>query len=352
MIKILIVDDSPSEVAILKSILMKEKDFEIIGYAKNGKEAISITPLLKPDLITMDINMPIMDGLAATRYIMSHHPVPIVIISSRINDQSLEYSFKALDAGAVGVLEKPQNITSPLFVNQQQQIVDTIRSMSSIKVIKRRFNTKSKSEIMPEKMLSTKIAEPEILVMGSSVGGPQALKIILNTLPFEFNIPIAIVQHMTPGFIHGFVKWLDNNCALKVKVVENNEELMPGTVYLAPDDLHFEIKRVNGNLVARLSQQEAISGFIPSITALFHSVATTCGKNAIGILLTGMGNDGAKGLLEMKQEYAHTIIQDKESSVVFGMAGVAQSLGAADKIMPLDQIGDYILKMTKTKTFT
>lgn len=353
MIRILIVDDSESEINILKSIFTKETDFEIIGYAKNGREAINIVPLLKPDIITMDINMPIMDGFAATRYIMSHNPTPIVIISSKINDESLEHTFQALEAGAVGVLEKPVNITSPSFKVQRQRIVDMIRSMAGIRVIKRRFNTKTKTkkieEVKPE---LPKVVEPEIIVMGSSVGGPQALKTILNQLPYDFSLPIAIVQHMTPGFVEGFVKWLDNNANLKIKIAENNEELLAATVYLAPDDRHLQIARSNGKLIAKLIDGKAISGFCPSITALFQSVAKTCGKNAIGILLTGMGQDGAKGLLELKHVHAHTIIQDKESSVVFGMAGVAQSLGAVDKVVLLNEIGDYLNKLLSSKSLT
>lgn len=346
MIRILIVDDSDTEIAILKSIFVKEKDFEIVGFAKNGKEAIEIVPLLKPDLITMDISMPIMDGFEATSYIMSHNPTPIVIISSKVNDESLRATFRALEAGALGVLDKPVKITDPTFKYQRQRIIDTLRSMADIKVIKRRFNIKPKATEVVKIPTPNEIHEPEIVVIGSSVGGPQALKTIIGQLPYNFSLPVIIVQHMTPGFIDGFVKWLDANSSIKIKIAEKNEPLLSGTVYIAPDDYHIEVGRSHGRLIIKLISGEPVSGFCPSITTLFQSVAKICKANAIGILLTGMGHDGAKGLLSLKHAKSHTIIQDKESCVVFGMAGVAQTIGAVDKVIVLDKISEYLVELT------
>lgn len=348
MIKILIVDDSETEVAILKSLFSAEEDFEVIACAKNGKEAVELVGVLKPDLITMDIEMPVMDGFEAIRMIMTQHPTPIVVISSKLNDESLSATFQAMEAGALSVLEKPINITMPSFKLEKRKIIDTLRSMAEIKVIKRRFYTKSKKHSPPITHPSLSENNYEIVAIGSSVGGPQALKTILEKIPRNFPIPIVIVQHMTQGFINGFAKWLDTNTHLKIKNPTHNEILMKGHVYFAPDGYHMEIARSHQHLIAKLVTGKPISGFCPSITALFQSVAKVCGKNAIGILLTGMGSDGAKGLLELKHAKAHTLIQDKESAVVFGMAGVAQSLGAVDKMVELDQIADYLQKITNT----
>lgn len=349
MIKILIVDDSTTETSIIQNLVSSEKDFIIVGTAKNGKEAIRLTKLLKPDLITMDIQMPEMNGIEATKFIMSQYPTPIVIISSNLNNKNSNMTFEAFDAGAISVLEKPVNIFSPEFQNEKRKIIDTLRNMAGIKVIKRRFHSK--------KIVSPNLSTPsinlskeyEVIVIGSSIGGPQALKSILGKLPADFPIPIVIVQHMTKGFINNFAQWLDNNILLQVKTPKENEVLKSGTVYFAPDNCHLEISRRQNKLIAKLTHSEPVSGFSPSITVLFQSAAKICGKNAIGILLTGMGNDGAKGMLDLKHANAHTLIQDKESAVVFGMAGVALSLGAVDEIVQLDQIADYLQEIIDHK---
>lgn len=350
MIKILIVDDSETETAILRHILSEHADFEVIGCAKNGAEAIKLVPLLKPDLIAMDIKMPIMGGIEAISYIMSHHPTPIVVISSHLDDERLDATFRALNAGALSVLDKPSNINTPTFKHDQQRIIDTIRSMAKIKVVKRR--TFSKKSDIKELPIATHEAH-EIVAIGASIGGTQALNVILSSLPANFPAPIVVVQHMMPGFISGFTKWLNENTELKVQEIAHNEEIKKGVVYFAPDNYHFKIQSEHGRIIGKLVKSPPVSGFCPSITELLKSVAEHCGKNAIGILLTGMGNDGAEGLLAIKEAQGHTIIQDKDSSIVFGMASVAQTLGAVENIMKLDHIADFLIKITtstKSKT--
>lgn len=344
MIKILIVDDSPTEVALLSSIFNSEKDFQIVGVATNGEEAIKKLQTLKPDIITMDICMPVMNGLEATRIIMSQFPLPVVIISSTINDKSISATFEALEAGALAVLAKPIFDNSDNFEKSRQKIVDMVRSMSEIHVIKRRFFT-NKKDIKSIHQSYPKEAKPlyEMIAIGSSVGGPQALKTIFSSLPHDFPLPIIVVQHMTRGFIKGFASWLNNNTNLTTKNAENGEIIQAGTVYFAPDSYHIEVMRDQGKLAIKLKSGPPVSGFCPSATVLFQSVAKVCGKNAIGIILTGMGSDGAQGLLELKKVKAHTLIQDQASAVVFGMAGVAQSLGAVDKIVELNNMANYLV---------
>ncbi|MBV9575897.1 MAG: response regulator, partial [Gammaproteobacteria bacterium] len=209
MIRIIIADDSETERSILKSIFQSAADIEIVACAKNGREAVEMTANLKPDLITMDIHMPLMDGFEAIRHIMSQNPIPIVVISSTVNDKEINTTFKALAAGALSVLAKPSDINSSQFTAIKNNILQTIRSMAEIKVIKRRFAThpETKTHVKIEAIYTQ--AHYEIVAIGTSVGGPQVLKKILSELPANFPVPIVIVQHMTQGFINGFVKWLN-----------------------------------------------------------------------------------------------------------------------------------------------
>jgi two-component system chemotaxis response regulator CheB len=343
MIKVLIVDDSATERDLLKHILESEQDIEVVACAKNGKEAIELNARLKPDLITMDIEMPIMNGLEATRIIMSENPIPIVIISGKLNDVDSDAAFQALEAGAVSLIAKPINIAAG-FETIKRNIIDIVHSMSEIKVITRRFNKKISIEHKEKKITS---AVYEIVAIGASVGGPQALKLIFSQLPPDFPLPIVVVQHMTKGFMTGFTTWLNNHTQFTVKDAVHHELLKKGVIYFAADDHHLTIERKEEGLRAVLMSGSSVSGFCPSITVLLQSVATVCGKNAIGILLTGMGHDGAQGLLELKKSQGHTIIQDEKSAVVFGMGGVAQSLGAVDRVVELDNIANYLANIVK-----
>ncbi|KTD72519.1 chemotaxis-specific protein-glutamate methyltransferase CheB [Legionella tucsonensis] len=346
MIKILIVDDSPTEVALIQHIIESEKDMEVIGVAKNGKEAIELTEKLNPDLITMDIQMPIMDGLEATRIIMAKKPTPIVVISSLVNDESIHATFHILEAGALTALAKPVNIFSSSFEESRQHIVDTLRSLSDICVIKKPLkNHLIFDENKKYNTEDVKKTNYEIIAVGASVGGPMALQTILSQLTPDFPVPIMIVQHMSRGFIRGFAQWLEENVSITVKNAINHEPLQKGTVYIAPEHQHMVIERVHEQLICKLVDGPPVSGFCPSITRLLQSVAKVCGKKAIGILLTGMSDDGAEGLLKLKEAQGHTLIQDQESSIVFGMGAVAQSLNAVDQVIELEQIASYLTKI-------
>ncbi len=342
MIKILIVDDSPTVVSLFKHIIKAESDMEVIGVAENGKEAVELTARLKPDLITMDIQMPVMDGLEATRRIMSQTPTPIVVISSTVSDESLEATFHILEAGALTALAKPTDVLSPSFAESRKHIIDTLRSMAEINVI-RKYLKKAPEQTPP----AVKPGQFEIVAVGASVGGPMALKAILSKMPADFPVPIMVVQHMSQGFIPGFARWLAENTPLKVKIAENYDLLQQGTVYIAPDQHHLELGKVNGKLAAKVITGMPVSGFYPSITSLFKSVAEVSGPRAVGMILTGMSGDGAAGLLEIKKAKGLTLIQDKESAVVFGMAGVAQSMGAVDQVLELNSIANYLIKLVK-----
>jgi two-component system, chemotaxis family, protein-glutamate methylesterase/glutaminase len=347
MIKILIVDDSPTEVALIQFLVESEKDMEVIGVAKNGKEAIELTAKLKPDLITMDIRMPIMDGLEATRIIMDHNPTPIVVISSMIDDESVHATFPILEAGALTALAKPENVFSPSFAESRAHIIDTLRSLSDIRVVKKPLKKKHflLDKDKKHKIGPSKITSYEIIAMGASVGGPVALKTILTQLSPDFPLPIMVVQHMSSDFIRGFTQWLAANVPLKVKTAVNHEPLEKGTVYVASQHKHMEIERIQEKLVCKLVGGAPVSGFCPSITRLLQSIARVSGQRGIGILLTGMSDDGTEGLLELKNAHGLTLIQDQESSIVFGMGAVAQTLNAVDQVMGLQDIASYLTKI-------
>lgn len=351
MIRILIADDSPTEVMLIQHIIESTDDMVVIGVAKNGQEAIELTAKLRPDLITMDIQMPVIDGLEATRIIMSQHPTPIVVISSTVSDESINATFHILEAGALTALAKPVNVFSPSFKERSQYIIDTLRSLSEIRVTKKLLKTPS--DLEQEKPIKLghgiEVAHYEIIAVGASVGGPMALKTILSRLPVDFPLPIVIVQHMSNGFIRGFVQWLGKNIDLKVKVPMDHEVLQKGTVYVAPDQKHLKIERDHERLLCKLVDNELSVGFCPSITTLFKSVAEVSGKKAIGMLLTGMSDDGAEGMLALKKAQGLTLIQDPKSAVVFGMGAVAQSMNAVDEVIDLESIARYLINVCTIK---
>ena len=343
MIRILIVDDSKIEAALLKHIIEPELDMIVIGIANNGQEAIDSTERLKPDLITMDIQMPVMDGLEATRIIMSQYPTPIVVISSAVSSDSIEGTFPILDAGALMAIAKPYNVLAPSFAESRKYIIDTLRSMAEVNVIKKKVLKKEAKKIeiaLPQ----ARVHHYELVAIGASIGGPASLKIILAALPLDFPVPIVIVQHMRDEFMDGFIKWIGETTARNVQYASNNAVLEKGIIYVAPAGKQMEVVKRNDQLMSKLMTNPPVGGFLPAITVMLQSVAKNVGKKAIGLLLTGMGSDGAEGLLALKNAKGLTLVQDPDSAVVFGIGGVALKLGAVDKVIELDKIADYLIQ--------
>ena len=351
MIRILIVDDSEVVRLLLKAIFEQQPDMEVVACANNGREAIDMVEKYKPNLVTMDIHMPEMDGLEATRQIMSAHPVPIIIVSSAITGKEAQGSFKGIEAGALWVIEKPPGISHPNFDLVRRELVDTARSMAGMKLVKRKFQTQSAGVTppvspatqTPNSTMGAELKHCELVAIGCSTGGPQALQNIFSRLPADFPVPIVVVQHISQGFTEGMVNWLALSSQLTLKVAEDGEVLRSGTIYFAPDDEHLTIKRNNDKLMVSLDLGEPVNRFRPSATPLLQTVARTCARTALGVLLTGMGNDGAQGLLSMRKAGCRTIVQDKESSVVFGMPNAALELEAVDEIVNLDVMADYLV---------
>jgi two-component system chemotaxis response regulator CheB len=345
MINVLVVEDSPVARELLKHILSSDPEIKVIGTANNGLEAIEFLKRGKPDVVTMDIIMPKMDGYEATRRIMETDPIPIVIVSASLVREEVDRTWRAVEAGAVAVLEKPSYTDMGNPNGNAAKLIETVKNMSQVKVVRRRKKSAETTvpkhaEVAPEPRPET--ARVKVVAIGASTGGPQALQHILSQLPKDFRTPILIVQHITRGFTDGFVDWMNGSCCLPVRLATDGEPLASGTVYVAPDDRHTKIGR-NGRI--RLSTDEPVNGIRPSVSSLFRSVAEVLGPDAVGVLLTGMGRDGAAELKLMRDRGAVTIAQDMESCVIYGMPGEAAKMGAAKYLLPPEKIAEMLLRL-------
>ncbi|MBI9052903.1 MAG: chemotaxis-specific protein-glutamate methyltransferase CheB [Bacteroidales bacterium] len=346
MIKVLIVEDSRVVSEYLNYILSSDPEIQIVGNVSNGRQAIEFLKKKKPDVITMDIDMPIMDGLEATRIIMSTTPVPIIIVTASRNAKEVSISMEALAAGALSVEEKPRGIGHPDEEFQARKLIKIVKLMSEIKVVTRKFyminKSESKLDVKISKHTIGDLNKKKIVVVGSSSGGPLVLQKIFSKITQEFPYPILVVQHIAVGFIDGLINWLRNTLLIPIQVATDNEVLKSGHIYFAPD--HHQMGVSNSGKI-NLDKSDSYNGLCPSVAYLFKSVAEEYGKHAIGIILTGMGSDGANELKILKDAGSITIAQDKESSIVHGMPGVAIRLNAANYIMNPVEISDVLLNI-------
>lgn len=342
MIRVLVVDDSPVARELLIHILNSDPGIEVIGSAANGREAVEFVARERPDLISMDIHMPVMDGFEASRIIMETHPVPIVIVTASYDMRELETSFRAIETGALTVLQKPQGIGHPDHERSAKSLIATVKLMSEIKVVKRWVRTaerRPQPQTAPEKKFDFRPFPVKVVAIGASTGGPPVIEKMLAALPKDFPPPILIVQHMAEGFIRGFVEWLGQTSSLPVHVPFHGSMTHPGHVYVAPDGSQMKMD-ASGRICCTRDQPE--NGLRPSVSYLFRSVAETFGRNAVGVLLTGMGKDGSAELKLMKDRGAITIAQNEDSSAVYGMPGEAVKLDAARYVLPADRIAGVL----------
>lgn len=329
-IRILLVDDSPIALRSLRKMLAVEPRIEVVGEARNGAEALELIPELNPDVVCTDLYMPVVDGLELTREIMDRFPRPILVISVGVREDEPRNAFDLLEAGALDVFSKPRGGLDPHDQKLVQELAHRIIRLAGVTVI-RRPRTRPRVESDGRERASRR--QPvALVVMGASTGGPQALMTILPRLPQTFRVPILCVQHIGEGFTSGLVGWLDARCQLQVKLAEEGEEARGGTVYFPPDGVHLE---VGAGGILRLSDREPVNGHRPAIDVTFRSAAAHFGAQVLAVLLSGMGQDGAEGLLAVRQAGGITLAQDAESSIVFGMAERAQALGAVEHLVPL-----------------
>ena len=344
-IRVLVVDDSPSVRKFLIYLFASDQEIQVIGTANNGEEALAAVKDKKPDVITMDLHMPKMDGYTATRAIMENFPTPIVIVTGSYSAREVATTFTALEAGALAVINRPADIGHPDHAATARELIQTVKLMSEVKVVKRWAQRRTPAQegikpITPEPAPVPR--EVRLVAIGSSTGGPQVLQQILSKLPKNFHVPIVIVQHIAQGFTEGFAVWLAESSGFPVSVAADGEQMQPGHAYVAPNGSQTIVDG-HGRIALQNSGPE--NGHLPSVSCLFRSVAAAYGPGAVGILLTGMGTDGAAELGMMKEKGAVTIAQDKESSVVYGMPGEAIELGAASYVLPPDKIAAMLTNL-------
>jgi two-component system chemotaxis response regulator CheB len=341
MIRVLVVEDSPVVREFLTYILGSDPDIEVAGTAHNGEEAIEAVERIKPDVVTMDIHMPKMDGFDATRRIMESNPRPIVVVSGSSTREEVAITFHALEAGALAVVPRPKGIGHPDHEVTAKELIQTVKLMSEVKVVRQWPRSKAGRAVPSAPQVRTRKAPAEVRVVaiGASTGGPVVLQTILSMLHKDFPVPVLIVQHIAPGFTEGFVEWLAQSSGFPVHIAVQGETMLPGHAYVAPDGFQMGV-RSEGRIA--LSTDEPENGLRPSASYLFRSVAQVYGPHAVGVLLTGMGKDGAGELKLLKERDALTIVQDQESCIVYGMPGEAMKLGAATYVLPPEKIAEAL----------
>ena len=372
MIRVLVAEDSYAARLLIVSLLSSDPEIEIVGEVGDGAAAVAETRRLQPDVVTMDIHMPIMDGLTATARIMHERPVPIVVVSSTVDPRVVASTFDAIKAGALVALPKPGAGTDRNSVEERAIFTSTIKAMARVKVV-RRWSAAIDGLGGPPKSKDTAERRPEshpgiasrsdsgaggsirtvesvspvsLIAMAASTGGPTALQTILGALPSDFPAPIALVQHIARGFLEGFAQWLDTECALRVRVARGGETLEPGTIYVAADDVHLGVTASRQTVAM---SGEPVNGFRPSASVLFESGAKAYGEGLGCVILTGMGSDGVSGLRRVKDRSGFVIAQDEASSLIYGMPGEAVRAGVVDVSIPLDMIAPSLIKLARPR---
>jgi len=351
-IKVLIVDDSAVVRQSLAAILESDPDIEVMGVAVDPLHAAKKIQTEVPDVITLDIEMPRMDGLTFLKKIMSQHPIPVVVISS-LTSEGTETGLKALEYGAVELITKPQMNTKVFIEESRIRIIDAVKAASQARIKRKHISSEivvqpkyTADAILAPATSRSMIETTEIVVaVGASTGGTDALLVFLKAMPPD-TPGIVIVQHMPEHFTRSFANRLNDICKINVKEAENGDAVIRGRALIAPGNHHMLLKRSGARYYVEIKDGPLVNRHRPAVDVLFRSTARYAGKNAIGVIMTGMGDDGARGLLEMREAGAKTVAQDEKSCVVFGMPNEAIKMGAAQKILSLDNIAAYVLNPT------
>lgn len=344
MVRILVVDDSPTVREALKLVFGGEPDMLVVGEAGTGEAAVELAKRLLPDVITMDVNLPGMDGYAATRAIMETTPAPIVIVSDLADPGGASDAFRSLEAGALAILRKPRLTGSAQPVDDSiRELIRSVRLMSEVKVVKRsaRFKTgePAADRTRPPDRLAPASRSVRSVAVGASTGGPPALRAMLAEIPPSIRFPLFLAQHIAPGFLDCLLRWLSDSTSLPLAKARHGETARPGRAYFAPEGRHMTVSPEG---VITLDETSPEHGSRPSVSRLFRSLAASHGSRAAAVLLSGMGRDGAREMLELRRLGALTVIQDQASAAIYGMPGEAAKLGAACLAAAPRQIGRLI----------
>ncbi|CAO4166270.1 Protein-glutamate methylesterase/protein-glutamine glutaminase [Methylorubrum populi] len=350
-VRVLVVEDSLVVRILLTHIIARDPRLELAGAVESGEAALAAIDTLRPDVISMDIRLPGIDGLETTRRIMADRPTPIVVIADAVEDSSLKISMNALRAGALAVVEKPVATTNDGYEAVAGEICTQLRIMAAVPVIRRRpigaeWNARRASPAPELPIAPETQAAPSVLAVAASTGGPPALAKMIGGLTAEFPLPVLLVQHMGAAFMDGFASWLDGVVPLSVVVARDGQTMQAGHVYVAPGDRHLEL---GPHGMLRVSDAAPVGGQRPAATVLFRSVARQAGPQGIGVLLTGMGEDGAQGLLDMRKAGAATVAEHESSAVVYGMPAAAVRLNAAARVLPLDHVAPHLVRLAQRK---
>lgn len=351
-IDVLIVDDSEVVRMLLEHLLEGDPRLRVAGSVGGGEAALEFMAKEAPHVVLMDIHMEGMDGFEVTRRIMETRPVPIVMCSGVSDPRAVATVFRAYEAGAVAVVEKPAAFGHPRHECLARELVDTVRLMSEVRVVRRwprdrhAPSTPSPGTVARAAVAGRTGRAARMVGIGASTGGPPALQTLLGSLPKDFPAPILVVQHITAGFLPGLAEWLGQTTPLQVQIASHGMDPRPGHVYLAPDDFHLGVDP-DGRI--QLTREPAKNGLRPAVDHLFRSLSECCGTEAIGVLLTGMGRDGARELKAMRDRGGKTLVQDQASSVVHGMPGAAIAIGAADQVLPIERIADALRRIVADK---
>jgi two-component system chemotaxis response regulator CheB len=355
-IKVLIVDDSALVRQTLSELLSSDPEIEVIGTASDPYIAATKINELCPDVITLDVEMPKMDGLTFLKKLMTQHPIPVIVIST-LTEKGTDTAVHALELGAIDVVAKPKVNTKELLEKVKQELCDKVRSAAGISIrrknpiaLSNQVAPKLSADVIIEKNTSKSLLRTTetVIAVGASTGGTEALKTFLMQMPID-SPGIVIVQHMPEMFTKQFAVRLNSICAINVKEAEDGDKVLPGHALIAPGNKHMLLKLNGARYYVEIKDGPLVNRHKPAVDVLFRSVSRYAGKNAIGVIMTGMGADGAAGLLEMKQEGAFTIAQDEKSCIVFGMPKEAIKLNGVSEILPLDHITPYIINKLKNK---
>lgn len=341
-IKVLVVDDSFFMRKLISDMLSSDPDIEIIDTAKDGVEAVNKAAKLRPDVVIMDVELPKMDGLTALCNIMSENPMPVVMLTA-MDKIEADLAVKSFEYGAVDFVSKPSKPISLDIGEVRGELISKIKTAAEVDVAKMEFGAVKK--VLIEKMFVPPPTKKEVLVIGGSTGGPHALSEILPKLHRNFPLAVLIVQHMPEGFTKPFAERLSWQGSIELKEAEDGDPVKPGLALLAPAGQHMVVKREDEKVVVRLNRDPLVNSMRPSIDVLMKSVAAIYGDRVIGVLLSGMGKDGAEGMKAIKDRDGRTIVQDEATSVIFGMQKAAMELRCVDSVVPLSGIATRIMEV-------